>query len=468
MKKFLLFVLSFFLLFSFSFANSTWESLTWCKLLEQKYQISWPSITKVNFLSTYKILWVQNVDWKVSKWWKIVIDQTSNAFSYAFKTPWKVKLIANFKKDDCYLSLEKNISIYNKIILTFRERSNNFISALNLDKKNIYIKNLSLDKVDKHLLKISDWIILSQDNVIPFFSDYQEYLNNKNIVLLIWTFKWFFSKLIIPYIKDLKNTNVYIYDKQNFLNIISDIYQDKPLSKNNLIAIDNKQHTYLPLSYFLNKLIQQWVNIEIIGLILLAVFATLLIAIFRQIIWFSVFWVYTPLLFSILILLFGVKLTFLLFILSLFSNILSFLITKKVYVLYSSKISLNYVIYAIVSIIFVWILASSNLINLSEINTSVILLFFIIPLLTKNLIKEDTKIFSKSFALLVWEFVLVTSTLLFILKSSFLKYTLIAYPDLLWLLLIFVILVGRFSWLQLLEYIRFAPLMKKSLYEEEE
>jgi len=88
-------------------------------------------------------------------------------------------------------------------------------------------------------------------------------------------------------------------------------------------------------------------------------------------------------------------------------------------------------------------------------------------LLSKNLIKEDTKVFSKSFLLFITEFFFITFTLLLLFHSTLLKYILVAYPDLLWLCVLVVILIGRFTWLQLLEYIRFAPLIKKNLYEEE-
>jgi hypothetical protein len=98
---------------------------------------------------------------------------------------------------------------------------------------------------------------------------------------------------------------------------------------------------------------------------------------------------------------------------------------------------------------------------------SVVLLFFILPVLTKNIVKEDTNIFSKWFFIFVLEFVVIVGFLLMLFKFTLLKYTLIAYPDLLWLLGLLAILIGRFTWLQLLEYIRFAPLIKKSLYEEE-
>jgi len=147
--------------------------------------------------------------------------------------------------------------------------------------------------------------------------------------------------------------------------------------------------------------------------------------------------------------------------------LITYLITKKIYILYSSKISLNYIIYTILSIIFVWLALSYNYIDLADISYGVILLFFILPLLSKNLIKEDTKVFSKGFALFWVEFFFITLTLLGLFHLTLLKYVLVSYPDLLWLEALVVILIGRFTWLQLLEYIRFAPLIKKNLYEEE-
>jgi len=198
---------------------------------------------------------------------------------------------------------------------------------------------------------------------------------------------------------------------------------------------------------------------------LVAVFWTLIIAFFRQVIGFSVFWVYSPLIFSVLIVVFWYKVVLLLFVLSLLASIITHIITCRLYVLHSSKISLNYIIYAIITIFFMGLFFEK--IDFSEVNLSIAVLFVIFPYLTKNLVKEDTKFLSKSFLLFILEFVIITVFLLILFKISLIKNILIAYPDLLWVLLILAILIGRFTWLQLFEYIRFAPLIKKSLYEEE-
>ncbi len=443
---------------------STWNNLTWCKY---NFYISWPDFTRINYSINYKINWIKDITWKVIRNNKAVVKSIWNIFSYSFKQPWKIKLIANFKYKNCNLSATKNIEIYKKVLLTINSE-NNFLSKLPLKEKNILIKNINLENLNNlYIVKIANRIFVPSNYVIKFFNKITSSIENKNIVLLIWHFKWFYSKVVIPYIKDLKNTKVYIYDNKEFLNVISDIFQNNQLSNKNLISIDNKSWNNLPLSYFVNKLIEYWIWLDVVWLVFVAIFWILLIAFFRQIIWFSSFWVYTPLIFSILIVMFWYKLTLTLFIISLLSNIITYLITKKIYILYGSKISLNYTIYTIISISFARILADNNLFSLSKISLSVVLLFLILPSLTKNLVKEDTKLFSKSFIIFITEFIIITSTLLFLFNLNILKYTLIAYPDLLWLIGIASILIGRFTWLQLLEYIRFAPLIKKSLYEEE-
>ena len=464
MKK-LLFLLIFVPFFSLA---NTGNNLTWCNQYLKELQIQWPSVTRIDYPVIYKVPWVSNIDWQIKKQDNVVITSAGNSFSYSFKQPGSIEIDALFKYKNCDLKLTKQVDIYKQILVSINTK-NEFLDALPLKEKNILIKNIDLENLTGfYYIKVANWLFVPSDYIIEFFTKVPaKFLDNKNIVLLVSSFKDFYKKVVIPYIKDLSNTKVYLYDKKDFLNIISKIYQQEPLDSWNLVNINYQWTTYLPLSYFVNKLIEYWINLQILGIVLVAVFGTLIIAFFRQIIWFSVFGVYTPLIFSVLIVVFGYKLTLLLFVLSLIANIITYLITRKFYVLYSSKISLNYIVYTIVTIIATWLLASYNLFEFHNMSLSIVLLFMILPSLTKNLIKEDTQIFSKGFAIFIWEFVLITGFLLWLFHIDILKYTLIAYPDLLWLMMLFAILIGRFTWLQLLEYIRFAPLIKKSLYEEE-
>ena len=79
---------------------------------------------------------------------------------------------------------------------------------------------------------------------------------------------------------------------------------------------------------------------------------------------------------------------------------------------------------------------------------------------------EDINIWSRSGLVLFVQFILISLVTYLILSSTGLQQFLISYPDTLFLILIFNFIIGRYTGLQLLEYIRFTPLLKK-LQEEE-
>ncbi len=470
MKKILVFlfvILSLWFSFWFSWSINTWN----CEEYQKSFIIDWHNITKVWVLESYKVKWISSINWNIIKQNKIVISKDDKEFEHSFITPWNILLEWHFQYSWCNIVLKKNISIYKTIILSLNNKDVGFIWTLNLRKKNIYIKNIPLRKLKQYsyILSESNYILVNQQFIIPFLSKFMSDTNykNKEIVLFIWSFKWFYSKLLIPYTRTLSK-NIYIYDKNNLLNVVSSIYQWKKLDNKNSLYNRNIWNTfYFPLSYFVGKLISAWINIKIIWIILLSILWIIVVSFLRQIIWFSIFWLYTPLLLSILILVYGYHLVIVLFVISTFATLINHFLTKRIYILYSSKIALNYIIYTVLSIIFLWLLIILWHINNIHIDMNWIILFFVIPLLTKNLIKEDTNIFSKSFMYLLIEFIVILSILLFIYNITFLKYILVAYPDLLWLFIPMIIFIWRFTWLQLLEYIRFYPLIKKNIYEEE-
>jgi len=473
-KKIVLLFLSF-LTLNVSFAISTGENTNTstgnCENIKQWFKISWPDFTKISYPTKFEVENVKNVSWSIYKNNQKVFTTNSTLFLYSFQKPGNVIISANFSYKNCNIQLEKKVNIYNKFVLLIKDEEVSFIPYDKLKEKGILIIKYNDIKIPEQIIDMSDFILLDKKFAIDFFSnlDKTKKYNNKKFVIFISNYKSFFSKLIIPYIKWIYYNNIYLYSKQSFLNVLEDIYLWKDFKKENLLTPSNiKDKIYFPLSYFVNKLIEHGIDIKIIQLVLVVLVWTMIVAIFRQFIWFSVFGVYTPLLFTILIVLAGYNIVLFLFILSILANIITFFITKKIYILYSSKIALNYIIYVIISIIFTWLFMKYNIVNIQAITNTTLLIFFMMPLLSKNLVKEETNIFSKSFWIFILEFTIISSILLIIFKWDFLKYILISYPDLLWLLAILTIIIGRFSGLQLLEYIRFYPLIKKWMYEEEE
>ena len=469
MIKKIIFSLVLLFLFSFSYAE---QSIDDCTKIKEQYSILGNNIVKTQKNNIYSVNgYNKNVDWDIIKNDVVVYKLEDKKLKYSFKTIWDVKVSVHFKDNNCDIDIKKNISVYKTFIVAINDEKTSFIPYDQLKQKGIYFLNIKYNDIDsyKYILDNADYIIINQKHIIDFFSTTKNLsIWNKKFILLVDSFKWFYSKLIIPYIKNIYKNNIYIYSNNDFLNVLDSIYKDKWLDDKKLYAVSSiDDKIYFPISYFTNKLIEYGISIDNIWLVLVALFWVIVIAIFRQIIWFSVFWVYTPLLFVILMTVVWSNIALLLLILSIMSNIITFFITKKIYILYSSKIALNYILYVIISIIVVWWMIKYNIIWFENSDNSIILAFFIMPLLSKNLVKEETNLFSKTFWLFILEFVFISIILLWIFNFDTLKYILVAYPDLLWLFIIIIIIVWKFSGLQVLEYIRFYPLIKKWIYEEE-
>lgn len=79
---------------------------------------------------------------------------------------------------------------------------------------------------------------------------------------------------------------------------------------------------------------------------------------------------------------------------------------------------------------------------------------------------EDINIWSKSGFVSFIQFIIISLLTYLVLSSTGLQQFLISYPDSLFGILILNFIIGRYTGLQLFEYIRFTPLIKK-LQEEE-
>gem|GEM_PF-5300711 len=80
--------------------------------------------------------------------------------------------------------------------------------------------------------------------------------------------------------------------------------------------------------------------------------AALIITIFRQVIGFSVFGTFSPLLFGLSISVLGTQATIIFFLIAFIATVLTRLITKKLYLLHSAKMSLLITLYFLTIVVF--------------------------------------------------------------------------------------------------------------------
>lgn len=83
-----------------------------------------------------------------------------------------------------------------------------------------------------------------------------------------------------------------------------------------------------------------------------------------------------------------------------------------------------------------------------------------------KIFNEEIRFWSRASLRSMVHFIIVTATIFFIIRSQTIQYFLLSYTDVIFVILILDVLIGRFTGLQLFEYIRFLPILKDEKEEE--
>ena len=487
-------LVSIIVVFVSSFLNFVyWAEDYYCE--NDLFFIEWKDVAKVWDSSIYKIknkdviVNIANVDivWEISEGEDIVQTSTWNSIKHNFLSFGNIEIKAQFEMDWCILNIKKNVEIYNKIYTFVWENK-----KLIFDIPNQYrekwkymhvVDNEMIDNINKYIyfLKNSDVIVVDSSDLIHFFDTLVKYktiydidLTNTNIFILVGTTKEFIKRIMVQYMPLLDIRQIITIDDNLFYKLIYSIYKWEILHESEMDKINlqfDQKNQYLIFAYLTNILLSHWFPLQILWIILITAFVTVFIAFFRQIIGFSVFGLFNPLLFTICGVIVWLKVTLIFFIIALFSTSMTKIITKKIYLLFCAKISLIYIIYIMSTLTIIWVLYSAfpyfiNTINFSD--TSFLMTFFLMPLIASKIFGEDFDITRISFWFFFFEFILLVFILYFLYTSNFFISFMLSYPDVLLVLFVLNILIWRFTWLQVLEYFRFMPLIRKSRINDEE
>ena len=300
-------------------------------------------------------------------------------------------------------------------------------------------------------------------------------LKDKTIYLVTNSNKFFLKRMLAKYIKPIEITKIYTLSQDKLLNFLSTLSLDKITNKEEYITPFSLsfQETpkYLPISYLVDRLIYHGFPVELITMFLVLSLGALVVNILRQFVGFSVFGIYSPLLFAVSMSILGVPLSLSLLIIWLITKLLMKLFTKKIYLLHNAKSALLIIIYFLLLLIIFGLntIFWFNLIDITFFTNSYIIfpIFFII-LISDKVFNEWFKIFSRWRWMAFIEFLVVSFTVYGLFYRTWLKHILLAFPEFLLLIFFLNIVVGRFTGLQLLEYFRFMPLLKNSSGTEEE
>ncbi|HKL43703.1 MAG TPA: 7TM domain-containing protein [Candidatus Absconditabacterales bacterium] len=417
-------------------------------------------------------------------------------FFFNFESEGEYLLKASLTLDNCKYDLEKKLDVFYKSVFYIGYDleefgigyENNFKSNAILFNKVLVsnsvfsedeIVNKLLEK--QNILKNSDIIIVNNKETDTVFQILGKLSKSENIdfskqeiFVINNTNKHLMKRILSKYIMLIKNENIYMINNDHLLNLISEISFGKNIVNESLIELFplsyQKTSNRLVLSYIIDTLIANGLPINLIGLFLTLSVAALIITIFRQVVGFSVFGTFSPLLFGLSISVLGTHATIIFFLIAFIATVLARLITKKFYLLHSAKISLLIIIYFLTIILFLGLdkILGINMVDLQIFNNvfAVFPIMFLI-LVTDKVFHEGFKMFSKGWLISLVEFLIVSILVYFTISSIWIRSVLLSYPEIIILVGFLIMLVGRFTGLQVLEYFRFMPILKGEGNEEE-
>ncbi len=485
------------------FVISFWSADNLCKNIDDRFAIRWNTDIIVQQIAEYHTIDTRNQNdiletkFSIFNGDKKITTSTWESFSFSSDSEWTFLLVTETKLDDCTYKIETNINVYNKSIVYIWDNlddfqlwyENNFkdhwiLFTKIISNNNVFFENEFKEEIIKNKVFIdnANTIIINNkdlESVFQILSKLDESnelnLSTKSIFIVNNTNKHFLKRTLSKYANILENENKYMINSNDLIVLISNLSFDKDVLWENLIEVFSlsfeSKSSWLFLSYFIDNLIANWIPINLIWLLLTLTLASLIVTAFRQVIGFSVFGTFSPLFFGLSVAVLWTKMTIIFFVIAVIATLITRLITKRLYLLNSAKLSLLLGMYFLMAIL---ILGIDSVLKLNLVwyqifsNTYVIFPILFLIFTTDKIFGEWYKIFSKQQVISLLEFIFISAVVVLVINSVWLKLVLLSYPEIIVLIIIAIILVWRFTGLQLLEYFRFSPILKWWEWNEEE
>lgn len=364
------------------------------------------------------------------------------------------------------------------------EKHQIFFNPIILEEKKTFSEEELMEKINDAIddLKQSTTIIINTNNFDGLFQLLGKINTNANIGLKGKTIylvtdinQNFLKRTLAKYIKLVGVEKIYTLPEDGFLNFMTALSFEKKITDQ--MYITNFSLTFqetpklLLISYLIDNLISNWFPIDLIAIILLLSIGALVVSIFRQVIGFSSFGIYSPILFALSIAALGIPISLLLLLIWAVAKILTSFFCKKIYLLHNAKTTMLIILYFLflITVVSLDSIFKTNLVDI-DIFTTVFSLFPIvfIIIVTDKVFNEGFKIFNWGWVVSFGEFLVISFVIRWLLNRIWLKHLLLSYPEIIILILILNIFIGRFTGLQLLEYFRFMPMISRHLDGEEE
>lgn len=411
-------------------------------------------------------------------------------FYYAFPKIWNYTIKSNINYGSCSYELQKEIKVFERAISYFGayHEDLNYDMINNIEQQWIHLYTVVLASQQQFQDKLSDniqqhipYIQSSKDiyinlenygNIFSLLSDieasYDIDMNQKNIFIISETNKSIVKKLLASLLKQTGIVSIFVINPGEFESMLLKVSIGQAPYTENFLANAAVQFSSNNFSYTLSQVIDYLVfhgfPVKTVSLLLALTLAILIVVFCKQVVGLSSFGVYYPILFALSLHTVGLKTSIGLLLVAFLASFLVKVILKNVTVLVSAKLSLYLIAYIILLFIglalyqLLW-LPQNNFLVFS--NPMVLIVVIVVLMVGK-------KIWNKTFPLksLAWRktflrFLLLSAILYGVISSENIQHYLLLHPWIVIAIGIATLLIGKYTGLQLVEYIRFWPLVKK-------
>ncbi|MBP6921683.1 hypothetical protein KBB89_04030 [Candidatus Gracilibacteria bacterium] len=325
------------------------------------------------------------------------------------------------------------------------------------------------------MIEDSDVVIINSVNFLSLFDSLGKIVKNadikslssKRIFVVSDINESFLAKILGQSIGRLGITEVSLVEPSGLFELLLQITPEN-LSFGQSVSYSTDTSSY-SLSRFLEYLLYFGFGYSFLGFLLKVAIVLLVLNFLKQAIGVHIFAVYNPLFLALCFAVFGIGLTSIFLFIAFLSTRVINLISSHIPLLYNTRRSLLITLYILLSLIFLgldiilgWQLVDYVIFS----NIFTIFPFLFLIMVADKIFHEDINIWSRAGFVSFIQFIIISLVTYLILSSTNLQQFLISYPDSLFFILILNFMIGRYTGLQLFEYIRFTPLIKK-LQEEE-
>lgn len=435
------------------------------------------------------ILWSANIQYELFFNSKVLQRSSEVEFLYQFPQLWLYSLRAKVNYWSCSYNLEKSIQSYDAIYAYIWPYIDEFgvgiiqnMSQNNLLLRPFIVNDDSLTSSSSLLSTLrQNWSYVVHTNDIYFSmknysmifdilrimqQDTSIDLWAKNIFIIDDTNKSIVKKILARFSRTIEGANIFIISSQEAMNIFLQLAigkktYDETVLNSSLLQSSSSNFSY-SFGHIVDYLLFQWFPLDMLVLLLLCVFAVLFIVFCKQVVWISSYGVYYPIIFALSFHVIWLKTSIFLLIMAVIAKMIIIAFTRRFTLLATAKLWLQTVVYIFLTIFWLVILNMLGLINndFAIFSNPMILLAYIIMVVIAS------KIWTSSFTSISFRqigsfviFLIVSYLSYLIIQSDWLRHLVLLYPSFVLFAIVLLIVLGRYTWLQLMEFVRFWPLI---------